>query len=519
MRTPTNNSTTDILLCTLNAKYIHSAFGLRYLYANLQELQSQACILEYTINDDLVQITEDLLSKAPKIIGFSVYIWNVEQTERLVAMVKKLAPNCIVVLGGPEVSHEYNEQSIVTLADYVITGEGETAFVELCRAILQQTPRTNKILFGGLPEVSQLQLPYQFYSDTDIAHRVIYVEASRGCPFKCQFCLSSLDTKVRDFPLEKFLQEMQTLLDRGARHFKFVDRTFNLKVKTSTAILQFFLDNIPIYPDIFLHFEMVPDRFPTELQAYVQQFPLGSMQFEIGIQTFNVDVASRIERRQDYPAVDRNIQFLQQTGVHLHTDLIIGLPGEDMESFATGFNHLLSLGVEEIQVGILKRLRGTKIAMHTTDFQQIYTAQPPYEVLANSHIPFMEMNRLKRFARYWTIIGNSGRFQQSLSHFTKQASPFHAFLQFSDWLFTTCNRTNNISYNNMLQYIGRYWSIEHQTDVYASLIQDYQQNTGKNHIPKFLDPKFDPKDGSTESETPSEQNKPAYNARQRKHQE
>ena len=270
----------------------------------------------------------------------------------------------------------------------------------------------------------------------------MYVEASRGCPFKCQFCLSSLDKKVRNFDLEKLFAAFDDLIARGAKQFKFVDRTFNLKVKTSITILEYFLDKLITVPDLFLHFEMVPDRFPVELREYVAQFPAGQIQFEIGIQTFNPEVAGRIQRRQNYQALEDNLKFLHTAGVHLHTDLIIGLPGEDMISFARGFDYLLSLGAQEIQVGILKRLNGAPIAIHTNEWKHVYSPMPPYEILQTSVLSFDDIARLRRFARYWNIIGNSGRFVHFLGLIKEQDSPFYEFLSLSDWLFSTTGRTH-----------------------------------------------------------------------------
>ena len=357
--------TKDILLCTLNAKYIHASFGLRYLMANLGDLTERSLLLEFTIHDNPLELIEKLLSYKPKIIGFGVYIWNVQETLLIIELIKAIDPSIRIILGGPEISYEWERQPIVQLADFIITGEAEMTLPMLCKEILSDTPPLKKVHRGVLPVVVDLKLPYHLYTDEDVQNRIMYVEASRGCPFKCQFCLSSLDKKVRNFDLSSIFSAFDDLIDRGATQFKFVDRTFNLKVQTSVAILQYFLDKLTTVPNLFLHFEMIPDRFPKELREYVTRFPNGQIQFEIGIQTFNPDVASRIQRRQNYIALEDNLSFLHGTGVHLHTDLIIGLPGEDITSFAGGFDRLIRMGVEEIQVGILKRVYGVPIAMHT----------------------------------------------------------------------------------------------------------------------------------------------------------
>ncbi|MFM8931484.1 MAG: B12-binding domain-containing radical SAM protein, partial [Gemmataceae bacterium] len=223
----------------------------------------------------------------------------------------------------------------------------------------------------------ELKLPYALYDSEDIAHRVIYVEASRGCPFTCEFCLSSLEIPVRAAPLEQFLAEMDQLLKRGTRQFKFVDRTFNLNTRVGITILHFFLDRMQ--PDLFLHFEMIPDRLPEELKSLIRRFPAGSLQFEVGIQSFNPEVQALISRRQDHAKTVDNLRWLREnTTVHIHADLIAGLPGETMESFGKGFDTLRGLGPQEIQVGILKRLRGTPIIRHDAEWEMVYSPQAPY---------------------------------------------------------------------------------------------------------------------------------------------
>ncbi|HET6425405.1 MAG TPA: radical SAM protein, partial [Planctomycetaceae bacterium] len=380
----------EIVLATLNAKYPHAAFGLRYLFANMGELQSQTVLREFTIQQSPLEMVEALLREEPCIIGFGVYIWNVEPTTAVVSALKRLRPDVTIVLGGPEVSFADDAPPVCDLADYVITGEADFAFAALCRDLRNGKPQLQKWIHPPTLNLAELALPYELYTDDDLAHRVLYVEASRGCPFTCEFCLSALDIPVRQFPLESFLAAMQRLLDRGARTFKFVDRTFNLNLRVSRAILEFFWEQYT--PGMFLHFEMIPDRFPEALRELVTRFPPGAIQFEVGIQTWNDDVAVLISRKQDNAAAEGNLRWLrEQTGVHVHADLIVGLPGEDRKSFAAGFDRLVALRPQEIQVGILKRLRGTPIIRHDAQYQMIYSEEPPYEILQTADIPFDEM--------------------------------------------------------------------------------------------------------------------------------
>jgi radical SAM superfamily enzyme YgiQ (UPF0313 family) len=498
----------DIVLTTLNAKYIHAAFGLRYLLANLGELRPNAALMEFDINQRPLDIAEMLLAREPKIIGFGVYIWNVAPTMEVVATLKRLRPDIKIILGGPEVSYEMESQPIVQLADHVITGEADLKFAEVCRVLLNrsvgeemtslisnpgsknETPHVvtyPKIISAELPEFSQVVLPYEFYTGDDIAHRIIYVEASRGCPFTCEFCLSSLDIPVRQVPLPVFLDQMQRLLDRDVKQFKFVDRTFNLNVATSKAILEFFLARHQ--PGNFYHFEMIPDRLPIELREVIAKFPPGTLQFEVGVQTFSPEVGALISRRQNYERLANNFSFLRrETGVHIHADLIVGLPGETLESFAAGFDQLVALGPQEIQVGILKRLRGTPIVRHDTEWQMVYSAHPPYEILQNKLIDFGTMQRLRRFARYWDMIGNSGNFLESTPLIWSSASPFHAFLRWSDWLHARVKRTDAIALLRLMELLFEFLTAELRLDaqlVAENLWRDYKRG-GRRDKPGFM---------------------------------
>lgn len=491
-----------IALATLNARYFHASLGLRYLYANLGDLQSNTRIMEFIINQRPIDIVETLLREQPKIVGFGVYIWNVEETRQVVALIKQIAPDIVIVLGGPEVSYEYAGQAIVELADYLITGPGDVTFAALCRRLLAQERPAEKAMPGEQVPLAQLALPYADYTDEDIAHRLIYVEASRGCPFKCEFCLSSLDKTAWPFELERFLAEMDKLYQRGARHFKFIDRTFNLNIKTSLQILEFFLARLD--EKLFLHFEIIPDHLPDKLKEALVKFPPGSLQFEIGIQSFNPEVQALISRKQDNRRTEENLLWLRQhTHAHIHADLIVGLPGEDIVSFAAGFDRLLALNPHEIQVGILKRLRGTPIIRHTESYQLRYNPQPPYNILCSDRIDFSTMQRLNRFARYWDLIGNSGRF-----FYTRPlllgAQPFDRFMQLSDWLFATTKQTHQLALDRLFDLVYQGLISVHgvaEEQAFATLYRDYQES-GFKGAPKFLQTAIPPTISSSKTGTP-----------------
>ncbi|MDR3607868.1 MAG: DUF4080 domain-containing protein [Oligoflexia bacterium] len=489
------SASSSVLLTTLNARYSHSAFGLRYLYANLgEELRLKTKIPEFTISQNPRDIAESILRENPRLVGFGVYIWNTRQTQEVISILKQVRPEIRIVLGGPEVSYESSTQAICALADLTIQGEADFLFRDLCRDFLEAGKwPSGRFLSGELPLVTDLSLPYRYYTDSDIAHRVIYVEASRGCPYKCEYCLSSLDKSVRNFDLDLFLSEMRILIDRGARQFKFIDRTFNLSVATSSRILQFFLDRISL--GLFLHFEMVPDRLPSELRELIARFPKGSLQFEIGIQTWSPLVAQLVSRRLDYAKIRENFAFLAESGVvHTHADLIAGLPGETIESFAHGFDAVAELAPDEIQVGILKRLKGTPIIRHDREWEMVYHDQPPFQILQTKTMSFEVLQGVGRFAHFWDLIANSGNFKATLRLIAelsrKRSAPslYWEFDELARFLSARHPQGHGVALLNLVESVWLYLTesrgVERET-ARQLLIQDYA-GTVKRDIPAFL---------------------------------
>lgn len=484
---PLSNDVSDhpsqIVLATINAKYIHASLGLRYLYANLNELQSKCEIKEFVIQTRAIDIVEQILAAKPSIVGFGVYIWNIVETTNVVSLLKVIAPEIKVVLGGPEVSYESDEQAIVQAADYVLTGAADVSFYELCRDILGNNPPTQKVLQSKPVPLDTLKLPYQYYSDEDLKNRLLYVEASRGCPFKCEFCLSSLDTASNPFELELFLEQMETLYQRGARNFKFIDRTFNLNIKTTMQIMQFFLDKMS--DDLFLHFEVVPDHLPRKLKELLTQFPEGSLQFEVGIQTFNPEVQTHINRKQNNPKSKENLMWLKEhTSAHIHADLIFGLPGETFDTFRESFNELYLCNPHEIQLGILKRLKGSPIIRHTQAFDLRFNPLPPFNILSTDRVDFATMQLVNRFARYWDMIGNSGRFKHALPYLLAD-NPFDNFMSITNWIFNQTGQTHQINLKKLYEYISQ--AIEalfpkQHALVIEALAQDFAASKLKGHF-------------------------------------
>ena len=473
----------NIILTTLNARYSHTSLGLRYLIANLKELKEQAEILEFVINSSNQTIAEKILETKPKIVGIGVYIWNAYDVGELVKIIKKVSPQTIVVLGGPEVSYTPLRVNF-DMADYIISGEGEVTFYDLCKEILEGNCTQPRVIYSPKVDFASIALPYDDYTDFDIANRHVYVENARGCPFECEFCLSSIDSKMRYIDVDVFLNEIDKLWKRGARNFKFIDRTFNIKISYAKAILNYFLEK---EEDYFLHFEVIPDNFPDELRDLIKQFKAGALQLEVGIQTLNLDVAKEIRRNLRIEKIKENLKFLsQETYAHLHIDLIVGLPSETVESFGKNLDLLYTLSTGEIQIGILKKLSGTTLDRHDKVYGMVYSDSPPYDILKNDLIDFELMQDMKRFARFWDIVYNSGNFQKSCELLFKDGKVFENFFDFSKWLYKRSESTYKISLDRIAEFLFEYMSKSYDEDLVAKMIlQDVMAVEGRK-VPPFL---------------------------------
>jgi len=479
-----------IILTTLNSRYTHSSIGLRYLYANLKDLQQDSKILEFSINDAIQTIAEKLLFEEPQIIGIGVYIWNVTYVSELIHIIKKISPETIIILGGPEVTHEPFRVNL-DVADYIVQGEGEDSFYKLCSQLVNKENVESRIVKMSMPSLKELIFPYQYYTDDDIKNRYIYVEISRGCPFACEFCLSSMDEKVRAFNLDEVLGEFQKLWDRGARNFKFVDRTFNINIKTANKILDFFLEKDEPY---FAHFEVIPDHFPDSLKEKIKLFPHGALQLEIGIQTLNLEIANNISRQLKLDKIKQNIRFLEnETEAHIHLDLIVGLPGESLESFGANLDKLVSLSSCEIQLGILKKLSGTFINRHDIEHGMVYSDIPPYDILKNNQLSFNDIQIMKRFARFWDLTYNSGNFKNSVKLIWGDGSVYENFYAFGIWMYGETDSTWKISLQRLGELLFKYLTKVKKLDpqnVSDLMLKDMMKLKGRA-IPSYLKPYSD----------------------------
>jgi radical SAM superfamily enzyme YgiQ (UPF0313 family) len=331
-----------------------------------------------------------------------------------------------------------------------------------------------------------VDLPYEHYSDFDLRNRYVYVESSRGCPYKCEFCLSSIDKKVRYYDFDRLLLQLRRLWDRGARDFKFIDRTFNLATKKAAPILEFFLSKKEEY---FVHFEFIPDHFPVALKDMLARFPKGSLQLEIGIQTLNERVAKNISRPMRKDKIEKNLRFLQErTHAHLHLDLIIGLPGQSEADFAKDLDTLMSLSGGEIQLGVLKKLSGTTLHRHDGAYKMVYNPRPPYDVLQTADIDFMTMRRLKRMARFFDIFYNSGNFKQTCALLFADGDVYATFSDLSKRFYASMRSTYQIGLNHSAAFLYEYMTGVRgfDKDKTAKLMARDLQKVGGRKLPGFL---------------------------------
>ena len=460
----------EIVLTTINAKWIHPSLALRLLKANLGPLEETCEIIEFNLRQPLGEKVEALLAARPRILGISVSIWNHTATLELLAELEKAwaahnAQRPLVVLGGPEVTYLSEDANIFCFADYIIRGEGETAFRALCENVMTgMAHNTRKFINAEPVSLNNIKTAYHLYTDEDVTKKLIYVESSRGCPFNCEFCLSSRDSEVREFPLDPFLAQMDELVTRGAKTFKFLDRSFNVNINRALKIIEFFLEKIEARKErLVVHFETVPSLFPDELREALSRFPPETLRLEIGIQTLNPEVSARIGRRSNPEKELEAIRFLREkTNAVIHADLIAGLPGEDLASFGRGFDRLwLALSETdkppktdhkraEIQLGILKLLPGAPIFRHNETFGMRYNPLPPYGIEETAAVASADLCRIRNFARFWELIVNRG-----LVNFALDEPIFDRFMALSDRLFAHFGQNWGIARDDLLEILKK----------------------------------------------------------------
>ena len=443
------------MLTTLNAKYIHSSLALRYLRSYAKQVYENVELVEYTINDVMLNIVSDIYKRKPDIVAFSCYIWNIRETLDVVRTLKKIRPDLPVILGGPEVSYDTDEwMKKHPYIDVISIGEGEVTFLELCQAYEKaretgEQPdlasvagiayRSGDFVRFSKPreqieDLASIPSPYEDNLH-ELDNRVVYFEASRGCPFKCQYCLSSIEDGVRYFPLEQVKQDLKRLIDHGVKTIKFVDRTFNINKKYALEIFQFLIDN---HNGTIFQFEITADILRSDVVDFLlENAPPGIFRFEIGVQSTNDETNRLVQRIQRFDRLSANVTRIKESGIIAqHLDLIAGLPEEDYASFRQTFNDVFALRPEELQLGFLKMLRGTGVRARAANHGYVYMEDAPYEILGNNVLSFDDMQRIKRvediLEKYW----NAHRMDTTLEWIFAQeryGTPFDFFQSFGDF--------------------------------------------------------------------------------------
>lgn len=439
----------NIILTTLNAKYIHTNLALRYLKAAALP-EFNPIITEYTIKDPAFNIVSDLYQHKPDVVGFSCYIWNIEETIRVIKILKTVSPNTKIILGGPEVSYDVHDWlRRIEEVDFIVMGEGETSFKELLKYFngeidLDEVPgicylQDGKVKIHAQPkkiDLKEIPSPYRFEEDrSSLGKRIQYIETSRGCPFSCQFCLSSIEVGVRYFNREKIKEDIRYLMANGAKTIKFVDRTFNISRSYAMEMFQFLIDEH--VPGVVFQFEITADIMrPEVIQFLNDNAPKGLFRFEIGVQSTNDLTNELVKRRQNFEKLKRTVTMVKEGGkIDQHLDLIAGLPEEDYNSFRQTFNDVFAMRPEELQLGFLKLLRGTGLRIDAKKYGYTYVDLAPYEIFANNVLTFDEIIRIKHaedvLEKYW----NDHRMDHTVEYLVTQSfeTPFDFFQNFGTY--------------------------------------------------------------------------------------
>lgn len=416
-----------ILLTAVNAKYIHSNLAVYSIRANAGEYRDSIELGEYTINQYVEDILQDIYQKKPDILAFSCYIWNIRHVKELVREFHKVLPEVPIWLGGPEASYDAKE----LLEQYpevtgVLLGEGEESFYELCRfydgkrdsladirgLAYRENGEVVETGFALVQELSSLAFAYEDFEDFE--HKIIYYESSRGCPFSCSYCLSSIDKSVRFRSLELVKKELQIFIDAKVPQVKFVDRTFNCKHSHAMELWQFIYEHDNGVTNF--HFEVAADLITEDELALFSKMRKGLIQLEIGVQSTNEETICEIRRRMDFPKVAKLVTRIKNPGnIHQHLDLIAGLPNEDYDSFHRSFNEVFALRPEQLQLGFLKVLKGSYMYENRKAYGLVYRSEPPYEVLATNWVSYDEMIRLKGIEQMVELYYNSHQYDRTLA--------------------------------------------------------------------------------------------------------
>ncbi len=452
-----------VLLVAINAKYIHSSLAVNSIAAYNREYSDWLDVSEYTINNDISRITADIYKRNPDVVGISCYIWNYSYVREIVGDLVKVLPGVIIWLGGPEVSFNAKEILAANTGVFgIVRGEGEETWKELLSFYLKGTPNPEGILGityrreDGIvdnperPPIQMDDIPLCSDETSDFKNRIIYYEGSRGCPFKCSYCLSSMDCRLRFKSLDKIKEELLYYIENEVPQVKFTDRTFNCNHEYAKSIWRFLIDKDKGKTNF--HFEVAADLLDEEEVDIITHMRKGLIQLEIGVQTTNPQALQAIHRHSDFGEVSRIVKALKDSGrLHLHLDLIAGLPHEGYESFKKSFDDVYSLRPHELQLGFLKVLKGSEMYERSREFGIIYREEPPYEVLSTKDISYGEILKLKAVEEMLSVYYNSRQFDKTILLLEREyRSPFDLYLNLAE--FYEDRGLSDISHSRMSRY-------------------------------------------------------------------
>ncbi len=439
-----------VLLVALNAKYVHTSLALRYLRSEVKAVYSDVLLREFSINDRLDRIAGELFEAKADVIGFSCYIWNLKEIVALIRQLRPVCPNVKFVVGGPEVSFESEEfLSEHPEVDALVIGEGERTFIELLttweggddlsHVLGIAWNKSGKIITNPLrqasPDLNDLPNPYA--EQEDFTGRLVYVETTRGCPFNCQYCLSSTFRGVRFLEAERFRLMFRQILYKGVTTIKFVDRTFNANKRHAMEILDIVREESQLLPDaqqIRVHCEMAGDLFDDEWMDYFRAYPRGLIQLEIGVQSTHEPTLKIVARPQNFEEWKKYVPEMRTLGIPLHLDLIVGLPGENWTYFRTSFNDVYQVQPSMLQLGFLKVLKGSGLRKQSKHYGLVYTPDPPYAILETPVLSHGEILQLLRMEDLLDKYYNSGKFAHALEEILKLfPTPFDFYHEFAEF--------------------------------------------------------------------------------------
>lgn len=482
-----------IVLCSINSKYIHSSLGVWYLFAAAKKVNTghNVTVVESTINNQIEDIVAMINRENPDVVGFSTYIWNVEYVHKAAHTLKLINPDIKIWLGGPEASYDAENLLKNSYVDWVVKGEGETAFMQMLSEDFTTPLKT--VVSGPCCEYIN---PYTSEYMEALKGRIVYLETSRGCPFSCGFCLSGRDETVRFFDMEESKKNIILLANSGTKTVKFVDRTFNCNDKRALEIFKFIARHRAsgeIPRDVVFHCEVETDLFTQTTLDYLKTLPKGLFQFEAGLQSFNVKTLKAVNRRTDMPKLVHNLkEIVSGENIHLHIDLIAGLPYENFESFAQSFNQAYDIHANVIQLGFLKLLKGSALRREKEKYNYQSRNYAPYQVISCESMSYSDMLELKKREDAVERLLNSGKFPFTVPFLIEKTGiqPFDFFYKFGSFIFD--NGIKSLSLEKYSQLLFEYFTERYSVDKSALrdvMVKDriITDNTGRlfgfTHVP------------------------------------